>query len=100
MVMVHKPGLVDHDFEHDPDASFPIAPLPEAIQLHERVAGMVRPSEVVAVALNTSLFADNHEARRIIAETATLTGLPSDDPVRFGGGYLFGEIRRRMGDHT
>lgn len=100
MIMVHKPGLVDHDFEHDPDVRFPIAPLPETIELHERVAGMVRPSKVVAVALNTSLYPDEQEARRIIAEAATLTGLPTDDPVRFGGTYLFAEIRRRMEDRA
>lgn len=96
MVLVHKPGLQYHDFDHDPSVRFPIAPLPETIEIHERVAGLVRPSKVVAVALNTSLYPDEGEARRIIAETAALTGLPTDDPVRFGGTYLFGEIRRAM----
>ena len=33
MVMVHKPGLAEHDFEHLPDASFPIARLPDFIRL-------------------------------------------------------------------
>ena len=28
MVMVHKPGLATHDFDHRPDARFPIAKLP------------------------------------------------------------------------
>ncbi len=96
MVMVHKPGLVNHDFEHDPSVSFPIAPLGETIELHERVAAMVRPARVVAVALNTSLYPDDEEARRIIAETAALTGLPTDDPVRYGGARLLAEIRSRM----
>ncbi len=96
MVLVHKPGLEYHDFDHDPSVRFPIAPLPETIEIHERVAGLVRPSKVVAVALNTSLYPDEGEARRIIAETAALTGLPTDDPVRFGARYLFEEIRRAM----
>ncbi len=56
MVMVHKPGMTDHDFDHLPDVTFPIAPLPEFIALHEQVAGLVAPSKVVAVALNTSLY--------------------------------------------
>lgn len=94
MVLVHKPGLRSHDFDHAPDVDFPIAPLPETIELHERIAGMVRPSRVVAIALNTSLYPDEGDARRLIAETAALTGLPTDDPVRFGGGYLLGELLR------
>ena len=56
MVMVHKPGLAEHDFDHLPEASFPIARLPGFIALHEQVAGLVAPSKVVAVALNTSLY--------------------------------------------
>lgn len=93
MVMVHKPGLDDHDFEHLPDRRFPIADLPSFIDLHERLAGVVAPSKVVAIALNTSLIADETEARRVIGETADLTGLPCDDPVRFGGGDLWARIR-------
>ena len=27
MVMVHKPGMAEHDFDHLPEARFPIAPL-------------------------------------------------------------------------
>jgi uncharacterized NAD-dependent epimerase/dehydratase family protein len=92
MVMVHKPGLTGHDFDHLPDASFPIASLPPFIELHEHVAALVAPSRVVAVALNTSLIADDDEARRVIAASAAETGLPSDDPVRFGGERLWREI--------
>ncbi|HSK51725.1 MAG TPA: DUF1611 domain-containing protein, partial [Clostridia bacterium] len=89
MVMVHKAGLETHDFEHLPEASFPIAELPSFIELHERVAALVRPSKVVAVALNTSLIAEDSEARRAIEATAAETGLPCDDPVRFGGDRLW-----------
>ena len=96
MVMVHRPGLADHDFDHLPDRSFPIAPLPEFIRLHEQVAGMVAPSKVVAVAVNTSLYPDDGDARRVIAETAELTGLPTDDPYRFGGTRLFAAIRAAL----
>ena len=96
MVMVHKPGLEAHDFDHLPDASFPIAALPAFIDLHERVAGLVAPSKVVAVALNTSLYADADEARRIIEATANETGLPTDDPVRFGADRLWAAVRERV----
>jgi uncharacterized NAD-dependent epimerase/dehydratase family protein len=92
MVMVHKPGLVAHDFDHLPERSFPLAELGPFIELHERVAALVAPSKVVAVALNTMLIPDETEARRVIAETAGRTGLPVDDPVRFGPGPLWREI--------
>ena len=93
MVMVHKPGLAIHDFDHLPDVSFPIASLPGFIELHERMAGLVAPSKVVAVALNTSLYPDEVEARAVIEAVAEETGLPADDPVRFGPERLWREIR-------
>ncbi len=96
MVMVHKPGLVEHDFDHLPGASFPIARLPDFIRINEQVAGLVAPSRVVAVALNTSLIADEAEARRVIAETAVETGLPCDDPYRFGATALWAAIQERV----
>ena len=96
MVMVHKPGMMEHDFDHLPGTSFPIAPLPEFIDLHERVAGLVAPSKVVAVALNTSLYPDDDEARRVIEAVAVETGLPADDPVRYGADRLWSAIRERV----
>jgi uncharacterized NAD-dependent epimerase/dehydratase family protein len=92
MVMVHKPGLSEHDFDHLPEASFPIASLPGFIDLHERVAGLVAPSKVVAIALNTSLITDDDAARRVIAATQAETGLPTDDPYRFGPDRLWAAI--------
>jgi uncharacterized NAD-dependent epimerase/dehydratase family protein len=96
MVMVHKPGMAEHDFDHLPDVSFPIARLPEFIRLHESVAGLVAPSKVVAIALNTSLYPEEAAARRVIAEISAETGLPADDPVRFGGGPLWAAIRESV----
>ena len=94
MVLVHKFGQTEHDFDHLPEASFPIATLPEFIKLHETVAGLVAPSRVVAIALNTSLVADEAEARRAISTTAAETGLPVADPVRFGAGELWAAIKQ------
>jgi uncharacterized NAD-dependent epimerase/dehydratase family protein len=93
MVLVHKPGLQEHDFDHLPEASFPIAELGPFIELHERIAGLVAPSKVVAVALNTSLYAHDAEARRVIDAIAAETGLAADDPVRFGADGLWPAVR-------
>lgn len=102
MVMVHKPGLAIHDFDHLPDVSFPIKPLPDFIRLHEQVAGLVAPSRVVAIALNTTLIPDDDDARRAAEEIAAETGLPTDDPVRFGPDRLWADIQAAMGaaDHA
>ena len=96
MVMCHKPGLGEHDFTHLPDRRFPIASLPGFIDLHERVAGMIAPSTVIALALNTSLYRDDDEARAIIDAHARETGMPTDDPVRFGPDRLWVEVRERV----
>lgn len=93
MVLVHKPGLAEHDFDHLPDASFPIAELGPFIELHERIAAMVAPSRVVAIAVNTSLIPDDDEARRTIERIESETGLPADDPVRFGADRLWPAVR-------
>jgi D-glutamate N-acetyltransferase len=93
LVLVHRAGLTEHDFEHLPERSFPIAPLRPFIDLHERIAATVAPSKVVAVAVNTSLYPDEAEARRVVAGIAAETGLPADDPVRFGGARLWAEVK-------
>jgi uncharacterized NAD-dependent epimerase/dehydratase family protein len=93
MVMVHKAGLKEHDWDHMPGGSYPIADLPGFIETHERVAALVAPSRVVAVAVNTSLYPDEAEAHAVVAEIAARTGLPADDPVRFGPERLWPQIR-------
>jgi uncharacterized NAD-dependent epimerase/dehydratase family protein len=72
--------------EGDPTGS-PIPSLPELIDLHERMSLKRRPAKVVAVALNTSTVSEE-EAREAIAAAEEETGLPTDDPVRFGAGKL------------
>ncbi len=93
MVLVHRAGLAAHDFDHLPERSFPIAPLRPFIDLHERIAGLVAPARVVAVAVNTSLYPDEAEARRVVESVAAETGLPAADPVRFGAGSLWVDIK-------
>lgn len=59
-----------------------IPPLHDMIRLHEMVTEHLRPSPVIAVALNTFDLSD-HEAREAVVRIAGETGLPTTDPVRF-----------------
>ena len=54
---------------------------------------MIAPSRVVAIAVNTSLSTTDDEAREVIESIANETGLPADDPVRFGADLLWPSIR-------
>jgi uncharacterized NAD-dependent epimerase/dehydratase family protein len=82
-VLCHKAG---QRFVED-DERFPIPPLRELAELHARLSLLARPAGVRAVALNTREL-DEAAARRAIEETEAETGLPADDPVRFGAGKL------------
>jgi uncharacterized NAD-dependent epimerase/dehydratase family protein len=72
--------------EGDPTAS-PILGLRELIDLHERMSLKLRPAKVACIGLNTSTVSEE-EARAAIAAAEAETGLPADDPVRFGAGKL------------
>ena len=61
--------------------------------MHEGMADLVAPSKVVAIALNTSRYADEDEARRLIAATEAETGLPDRRPVPLRAGTAVGRIR-------
>ena len=69
----------------DGDDRYPIPPLSDLVDLHEKISLLSRPAKVLAVALNTRDL-DEESARRAIADTEAETGLPADDPVRFGAG--------------
>jgi uncharacterized NAD-dependent epimerase/dehydratase family protein len=91
-VLCHKAG--SDEIEGYP--GHPIPPLPELIELHERNALPLRPARVACIALNTAhLYED--EARAAIAEAAAETGLPADDPVRFGAGPLLDAVLDTLG---
>ncbi len=93
MVMVHQPGRTHHHgWEGTP---YELRSMRELIPMHEQLAGLMAPSVVAAVALNTSLL-DEGAARREIARTADELGLPCDDPYRFGGERLMDALRERL----
>jgi uncharacterized NAD-dependent epimerase/dehydratase family protein len=64
-----------------------IPPLRDLVELHERLALPARPARVAAVALNTRAL-DEAEARAAVEAAEEETGLPADDPVRFGAAKL------------
>jgi D-glutamate N-acetyltransferase len=83
LVLCHRAGTTYID--DYPET--PIAPLPELIRAYEAASGWVWPAPVVAVALNTRGL-DDAAAREAIDATASQTGLPTTDPVRFGAELL------------
>src|SRR4051812_13816872 len=64
-----------------------IPPLRELVELHERLALPARPARVGAIALNTRRLTEE-EALQAVAAAEAETGLPADDPVRFGSSRL------------
>lgn len=100
LVLVHELGREYHD-DFEGRAFARLRPLAELVRIHEQVAALVRPSEsppcrVVAVAVNSARIADPDDARRQIEAIAAETGLPADDPYRFGTGRLFGAVRAAL----
>jgi uncharacterized NAD-dependent epimerase/dehydratase family protein len=70
----------------------PIPPLRELVELHERISLPARKATVACVALNTAGIERDDDARRAIEEVAEETGLPTDDPVRFGAQRLLDSL--------
>jgi len=85
LVLCHEVGRTQ--IEGAGGGPHPIPPLRELVELHERLALPARPARVAAVALNTSVLGEE-EARAAIAAAEDETGLPADDPVRFGAARL------------
>jgi uncharacterized NAD-dependent epimerase/dehydratase family protein len=81
----HTEGYPDH----------PLPPLPDLIELHERASLPLRRAKVVAIALHTGEL-DETAARAEIAQVAAETGLPVDDPVRFGADSLLDAVLGRV----
>jgi D-glutamate N-acetyltransferase len=69
------------------DERYPIPPLSQLVELHERMSLLSRPARVACVALNTRNL-DEDAARAAVAAARAETGLPVGDPVRFGAGEL------------
>jgi uncharacterized NAD-dependent epimerase/dehydratase family protein len=91
LVLCHQVG--DTHIQDLP--AHPIPSLPELVELHERIALPARPAKVIGLALNTRRL-DEEAARTAIEAAESETGLPADDPVRFGPGRLLDAILPRV----
>jgi uncharacterized NAD-dependent epimerase/dehydratase family protein len=89
LVLCHLAGaeVVEGYPEH------PLPSLSELVELHEHAALPLRPAKVAAIALNTRELEED-AARAAIAAAEAETGLPADDPVRFGGDALLDAVLR------
>ena len=85
LVLCHEVGRTE--IEGAGGGPHPIPPLGELVELHERLALPARPARVAAIALNTRVLGEE-EARATVAAAEAETGLPADDPVRFGAAKL------------
>jgi len=85
LVLCHQAGQTE--IEGAGGGPHRIPSLSELVELHERTALPARPAKVAAVALNTRQLSEG-EARAALAEAEDETGLPADDPVRFGAERL------------
>jgi len=96
MVLVHQPGRSGHfGWEQNTGVASPTLSLEDNIRLYESVANAVAPSKVAAIALNTSLLSEE-DAYAEIGRVAEETGLPVDDPYRFGPERLFAGLRANV----
>jgi uncharacterized NAD-dependent epimerase/dehydratase family protein len=89
LVLCHRAGaeFVEGYPEH------PLPPLAELVELHERASLPLRPARVAGIALNTHGLSDE-DARAGVAAARGETGLPADDPVRYGGDTLLDAVLR------
>jgi uncharacterized NAD-dependent epimerase/dehydratase family protein len=76
----------------DENPAYPMPPLSELVELHERISLKARPATVACIALNTRAL-DDAAARAAIAAAEEETGLPADDPVRYGAGKLLETLK-------
>ncbi|HVP58084.1 MAG TPA: DUF1611 domain-containing protein [bacterium] len=89
MILCHQPTRTKiEDFE------ITIPPLSDLVRIYEAASRPVFASRVVAVALNTYDLAEA-EARRAVAAAERDTGLPADDPVRWGSERIYASLEGR-----
>jgi uncharacterized NAD-dependent epimerase/dehydratase family protein len=95
LVLCHETGR--DEIEGCGGGPHPIPPLRDLVELHERMSLPARKARVAAIALNTRRLEDDGDARAAIAAAEEETGLPADDPVRFGAAKLVDAVLLHKG---
>ena len=96
MILCHQPT---REFIGDyREASWvKIPPLSEYVRMYEAVGGLVHPTKVIGIALNT-FDLDDAAAQSACEAAARETGLPATDPVRFDAKPLVDAIIKARDD--
>ena len=81
LLICHEPSRKVNDY------GTPLPTLTEAIELHKAVIKPFRKVDVIGISLYTAELSED-EARISIKDAEEETGLPADDPVRFGADKL------------
>ena len=81
LLICHEPSRKVNDY------GTPLPTLTEAIELHKAVIKPFRKVDVIGISLYTAELPED-EARISIKDAEEETGLPADDPVRFGADKL------------
>lgn len=91
MILVHPPT-------HRQIDEYPISipPLPRLVRIYDEAASWTGSARVVAIALNTRDL-DERAACDAVRQAEEVTGLPTTDPVRFGGRILAEACRKALG---
>ncbi|MDN3513031.1 MAG: DUF1611 domain-containing protein [Candidatus Brocadia sp.] len=79
IILCHQPAR--KTLRHFP--TFPILPLPDLIELYEKLAQPVHPCKVLGISLNCFGMSD-HDALQEIQKVEKETNLPAVDPIKFG----------------
>jgi uncharacterized NAD-dependent epimerase/dehydratase family protein len=87
LVLCHRAGAAEID--GCPGHALPS--LSSLVALHEQTSLPARPSKVACIAVNTHGL-DEREARAAVRAAEEETGLPADDPVRFGADRLLDNL--------
>jgi uncharacterized NAD-dependent epimerase/dehydratase family protein len=90
-VLCHRAGTTE--IEGYPGHS--LTSLADLVALHETISLPARKAPVAAIALNTRGLEED-EARAAVAQAEAETGLPADDPVRFGPERLLDAVLARL----
>ena len=91
--------VVDPQREHIESYGTPTLAYTELIAAYESIAGLVKPANVVGVALNTRGMSER-AAREAIEVARTQTGLPASDVVRYGAHKFWDRIAARVRKHA